>query len=156
MEQTNSNSIARDFSFRFLFRLQGKHDAQLLLDLKGDQSALMKLITDFHMMYRDSDKELAGGALDTQATSYANQLIIGVIQKHDELKAKVESILNNRKIGSIDQVDLTILLLGTFEITFVKSTPFKVAMNEYIELAKKYGRAESKSFINGVLDSLGK
>ena len=57
-------------------------------------------------------------------------------------------------MNKINKIDLTILILGTFEILHVEDTPKKVVLNEMINLAKKFGSGESNSFINGVLDTI--
>jgi N utilization substance protein B len=49
------------------------------------------------------------------------------------------------------KVDLTLLRLAVYEIRYEEAIPFKVAVNEAVELAKKYGTDDSPSFVNGVL-----
>ena len=59
------------------------------------------------------------------------------------------------KIERISKVDLAILKLAIYEIKF-KDIPFKVVINEAVELAKKYGEDSSKNFVNGILASIVK
>ena len=87
---------------------------------------------------------------------YVNSIIKGVDQHNDEI---VNLILKNiRKEWTIDRIskiDLALLKLSIYEIKFAK-LPFKVVINEALELSKKYGDKKSKSFINGVLASIVK
>jgi N utilization substance protein B len=53
-------------------------------------------------------------------------------------------------------VDKSILRMGVFEIMFCEDIPVKVAMNEAVDLGKKFGAAESGAFINGILDKISK
>ena len=87
---------------------------------------------------------------------YINLIIKGVNQNSNEI---IELILKNiRKEWTIDRIakiDLALLKLSIYEIKFPK-LPFKVVINEALELSKKYGDKKSKSFINGVLASIVK
>ena len=87
---------------------------------------------------------------------YVNSIIKGVDQHNNEI---VNLILKNiRKEWTIDRIskiDLALLKLSIYEIKFAK-LPFKVVINEALELSKKYGDKKSKSFINGVLASIVK
>lgn len=78
---------------------------------------------------------------------------------HDKLP-ELDEILNKTskgwKTSRMGKVDLTILRLAAFEILFDEDVPNGVAINEAVELAKKFGGDESPSFINGVLGKLVK
>jgi len=100
---------------------------------------------------------LDGENLTNKSTiEYVNSIIKGVDQHNDEI---VNLILKNiRKEWTIDRIskiDLALLKLSIYEIKFAK-LPFKVVINEALELSKKYGNKKSKSFINGVLASIVK
>ena len=87
---------------------------------------------------------------------YVNLVIKGVNEHSNEI---IDLILKNiRKEWTIDRIskiDLALLKLSIYEIKFAK-LPFKVVINEALELSKKYGDKKSKSFINGVLASIVK
>jgi len=53
-------------------------------------------------------------------------------------------------------IDKNILRMGTFEILYRDDIPFKVSINEAVELAKKYGDVDSGKFVNGILDKIRK
>jgi len=82
---------------------------------------------------------------------YFKELLSGVINRADDLDEKLSPYLS-RKIKDVDMVDLAILRLAMFELTFRTDVPEKVVLNEAIELAKDFATDESYKFVNGVLD----
>ncbi len=76
-------------------------------------------------------------------------------EKIAEKITQIDEMINEKtegwKTGRMGKVDLTILRLAVYEIIFDDSIPTQVAINEAVELAKKFGRDESAKFINGVL-----
>ncbi len=88
---------------------------------------------------------------------YANILLTGVDKQRDEIDRLIRESSHNWKIERISPVDLCILRQSLFEMVFSsQSIPYKVVIDEAIELAKKYGSTESAPFINGILDSVRK
>jgi N utilization substance protein B len=85
---------------------------------------------------------------------FALDLAVGVRTKRDELDRIIQEAAQNWTIGRMTPIDRSILRLGTFEILFCKDTPAKVAIDEAIELAKRFGTAESSRFVNGILDRI--
>ena len=82
------------------------------------------------------------------------------IQQSNNLEEQIlKNIENNLKsdwkLGRISKMDLSVLKLAIYEIKYTE-TPYKVAINEAVELAKKYGEDKSKNFVNGVLASIVK
>ena len=82
---------------------------------------------------------------------YFKELLAGVISRCDDLDEKLSPYLS-RKIKDVDMVDIAILRLAMFELTFRTDVPEKVVLNEAIELAKDFATDESYKFVNGVLD----
>ena len=68
----------------------------------------------------------------------------------------IETASEHWKLGRTTYIDRSILRLGVFEMLFSQDVPPKVAIDEAIEMAKKYGNEESKDFINGILDRIFK
>ena len=75
------------------------------------------------------------------------------IQKNEKLEEQID--LSYWKFERISKIDLVILKLAIYEIKY-KELPYKVVINEAVELAKKYGEDTSKNFVNGVLASIVK
>ena len=93
---------------------------------------------------------------DKDAVSYIENIIKGIIENDEDIEEKIkQNIKEDWTISRISKVDLTLLKLGIYEIIYTK-LPYKVVINEVVELAKMYGDDSSKSFINGVLASIVK
>ena len=91
---------------------------------------------------------------DNDAINYIKDIIIGVNQNNEKIEKDIsENIKAEWDINRISKIDLTLLKLGIYEILYSK-LPYKVVINEVVEIAKKYGDDNSKSFVNGVLASI--
>lgn len=88
--------------------------------------------------------------------SYAWTLVEGVFDNRSKIDEIIAGHSQHWKLNRIAKVELTILRLSLFEMLFTPDIPFKVAMNEAIELAKDFGDDNSKTFVNGVLDAAAK
>ena len=77
----------------------------------------------------------------------------GVIQEHDGLKALVEPLVD-RKWDDVSPVEKSILLMGAWELAHAPEIPYRVAINEGIELAKRFGGTDGHKYVNGILDRL--
>ena len=93
---------------------------------------------------------------DDEAKEYIKDAIIGINENINEIQGLIEKNLKaDWKIDRISKIDLSLLKLAIYEIKY-KKIPYKVAINESLELAKKYGEETSKNFINGILASVVK
>lgn len=93
---------------------------------------------------------------DESAQKYIKDAIYGINQNKKEILENIEKNLKEDwKIDRISRIDLSILKLAIFEIKYT-DIPFKVVINEAVELAKKYGEDSSKNFVNGILASIVK
>ena len=93
---------------------------------------------------------------DNDAKEYLENVVIGINEHKEEIKKLIEKNLKaDWKIDRISKIDLSLLELAIYEIKY-KEIPYKVAINECLELAKKYGEENSKNFINGILASIVK
>jgi N utilization substance protein B len=96
----------------------------------------------------------AGKTLGQEALSFSEELVKGVLQNKSELDAIIEKFAPAFPLEQMSIIDRNILRLAIFEILFNDKTPFKVAINEAIELAKQFGSDSSPRLINGVLGSI--
>ena len=80
-------------------------------------------------------------------------LLRGVIAREEELAAHITPCLD-RDFGELSPVEACILLIGSFELQQYPETPYRVIINEAIELAKAFGGSEGHKYVNGVLDKL--
>lgn len=93
---------------------------------------------------------------DKNAIEYIKDAVLGIENNKKEIMEKIEKNLKaDWKIERISKIDLAILKLAVYEIKH-KDIPFKVVINEAVELAKKYGEDTSKNFVNGILASIVK
>lgn len=93
---------------------------------------------------------------DENVKEYIKDVIFGINSNVEEITELIEKHLKSGwKIDRISKIDLSLLKLAIYEIKY-KEIPYKVAINEAIELAKKYGEDNSKNFVNGVLASVVK
>lgn len=84
-------------------------------------------------------------------TGYFQELVRAAIRDRDELDAAIKPYLG-RLPEELDPVEKAILRLATYELKHRIDVPYKVVINEAIELAKAFGADESHKFVNGVLD----
>mgnify|MGYP001623206123 CR=1 FL=1 len=91
-----------------------------------------------------------------EAKKYIEDAIFGIENNKEEIDEQIKKNLKeNWKIERVSKIDLSILRLAIYEIKY-KEIPYKVAINEAVELAKKYGEDTSKNFVNGILASIVK
>ena len=127
-------SELRERIFRILFRIEfqpkEEMEEQLALYLEELESA------------KDTEKEYI-------RTKYA-----AIAEKVEMIDEKINASVTGWKTSRMGKVDLTILRLAVYEIEWDEEVPQGVAINEAVELAKRYGGEESPSFINGVLGKI--
>lgn len=91
-----------------------------------------------------------------EAKEYIKDIIKGTEKESNAIMKEIEKNLKQDwEIDRISKINLALLKLAIYEIKY-KELPFKVVINEVVELAKKYGEETSKTFINGVLASVVK
>ena len=86
--------------------------------------------------------------------TYIKKALIGIENNKEAIDEAISSNLQNWKIDRISKVNLTILRLAAYEILFDEEVPRSVAINEALEITRKYSDEKSVSFINGVLDKI--
>ena len=91
-----------------------------------------------------------------KAKDYIEDVIFGIQKNISDIDNKIEKNLKQEwKLERISKIDLSILRLAIYEIVY-KEVPYKVAINEAVEISKKYGEDTSKKFVNGILASIVK
>ena len=94
--------------------------------------------------------------VDQEAKKYIKNAVLGIKENEQEILKNIENNLKSDwKLSRISKMDLSVLKLAIYEIKYTE-TPYKVAINEAVELAKKYGEDKYKNFVNGVLASIVK
>src|SRR5262245_48428769 len=96
------------------------------------------------------EKRLRGGDL----RQFALELVAGVRERIEEIDRVIQQVAQNWTLSRMTPIDRSILRLATYEVLFQSGTPPKVAIDEAIELAKRFGTSESARFVNGLLDRI--
>lgn len=91
---------------------------------------------------------------DAELEAFAQQLYTGTLEHKKDIDERLAKVAENWSVERMAAVDRNILRLGAFELLFAADAPPKVAIDEAIELAKRYGSADSPAFVNGILDKL--
>lgn len=130
-----NRTAIRELAFKLLYSTQIQHD-------NSDEQI------ELFIENNEIEKE--------DAKDYIKNIIKGINENEENIKKIIsENLKNEWNIERISKVNLALLKLSIYEILYTE-TPFKVAINEAVELAKKYGEDTSSQFINGVLASVVK
>lgn len=123
---------SRELALQFLYQL----------DLRGDD--LLPEAKDF---LRNEER-------DAETQRFALRLVEGTFEHWDEIDKTIQGVAQNWNIARMAVVDRNVLRLATYELLHCKDIPPKVAINEAIELGKRYSTSNSGGFINGILDKI--
>jgi N utilization substance protein B len=128
-----SRSLSREFALRALYaqQLSGHDEVDVAAHVRED---------------KDFPKANA---------AYFEALFHGVLKEGADLELKLSPHLD-RPVGELSPIERGILLLGAHELANCPDVPYRVAINEAVELAKKYGGTDGHKYVNGVLDKLAR
>lgn len=84
--------------------------------------------------------------------AFGQNLIDGVLAQQEQIDERIKGCVDNYELNRIAAVDRNILRVAIYEMLFCNETPPVVAINEAIEIAKRFGSEESSRFVNGILD----
>jgi transcription antitermination factor NusB len=123
---------ARELALQFLYQI----------DLRGDE------------LLAEAREFLRGEERDGETSKFALRLVQGVIENKVEIDRTIQGVAQNWQISRMAVVDRNVLRLATYELLQCQDIPPKVAINEAIELGKRYSTQNSGAFINGILDKI--
>lgn len=89
---------------------------------------------------------------DAKLVEFTEGLIAGVKEHQSQIDDMIKEVAENWRLDRMAAIDRNILRLGAYEVLFRDEVPAKVAINEALELAKRYSTAQSSRFVNGILD----
>ena len=98
-----------------------------------------------------ADEFLRARLQNEELIEFGRSLVAGVRRNQGELDALLSRTADNWSLGRMAATDRNVLRLGAYEILYT-ATPGRVAINEAVELAKRFGSAHSAQFVNGILD----
>ncbi|MFW2487590.1 transcription antitermination factor NusB [Clostridium chromiireducens] len=127
-------------------KLSREKTMELLFGITLSKDTIEEAIESFVENYEGDIKEID--------LTYVKQALIGFDNHKEEIDKIIESNLHNWKIERISKVNLSILRLATYELLYDESVPRGVAINEALEITRRYSDEKSVAFINGVLDKI--
>ena len=116
--------------------------------------ALYEIDSTGHEMEAVVSRLLAEGGLSEENNAFVRELVSEVIRNKEKIDRSIQMFATAWPIEQIPVVDRNILRLAIFEVLFDNKVSVKVAINEAVELAKKFGSDNSPKFVNGVLGSV--
>jgi N utilization substance protein B len=119
---------------------------ELLFGMTLSKDTIEEVIEGFLDNYEGDIKELD--------LTYIKQALIGIENNREAIDKLIEENLHNWKLERISKVNLSILRLSTYELLYDEEIPRGVAINEALEIARRYSDEKSVGFINGVLDKI--
>ena len=125
---------ARELALQFLYQL----------DLRGDD------------LLPEAKSFVRGEERDSETVRFALRLVQGTVDHRTEIDRTIQGVAQNWNISRMAVVDRNVLRLATYELLHCDDIPPKVAINEAIELGKRYSTEQSGAFINGILDRIRK
>ncbi len=129
-----SRSVSREFALRAVYQWRVSGDA--------DMARLLATAEDADH-YKTANAE------------YFQSLLEGILAHADDLNGTLAPLLD-RGVEALSPIEHAALLLGAYELGYCLDVPYKVAINESVELTKKYGGTDGHKYVNGVLDKLAK
>jgi len=93
---------------------------------------------------------------ESQEIEFAQRLVLGVESNSERIDQLIEEASTNWRLVRMPLVDRNILRLATYELLECADIPANVSINEAVELAKRFGAADSRAFVNGIVDRLGR
>ena len=142
------NFHARLFAFQFLYRGEFDHD--------NDDLNLEHLLAEFEtsLEIETEDNDLKN-KINSNAKELGKAKIENYLRERERTLGEVKPLIHRNNFENLTAVEQTILTLGYFELRHTRE-PYNEVINDYVSLAKIYGKADSYSIINGVLDSAKK
>lgn len=144
----NTRREAREFCLQFLYHFQLPAFQNQKKSVATDSVELFERMTAF--------RETLNITMASQEQAWVATMVKGILAHADEVEEWVVKHLKNWKLERLSRIEHTLLVMAAYELKFYPQTPFKVVINEAIELGKKYSTKESGHFLNGVLDGLAK
>jgi len=128
---------ARELALQFLY----------MLELSGELA--MEELIPFVEHHTKGSRDTKGRG---EVAEFTLALCRGVVENRGEIDTWIEAIARNWRLDRMAHLDRNILRIAMFELVFQEDTPYKVVINEAIDIAKRFSTSQSGSFVNGILD----
>lgn len=112
--------------------------------------------TDYAQELTRTTRELCAEQCEDEAdvVEFAVRLVDGTLAQRDDIDRRLQAVTRNWDLRRMANVDRNVLRMAIYELMHCRDVPPKVAINEAIELAKKFSTANSGGFVNGILDRI--
>jgi len=125
---------AREYALGYLYQLDFGLEAKTKLPLRfAEHFGLLQAQQDFFI-----------------------QIVEGVMEHQSELDEEIQGVAQRWKLSRMARVDRVVLRMAAWELKYTPETPYRVIIDEALEIARKYSTTESASFVNGLLDELAR
>jgi transcription antitermination protein NusB len=104
-------------------------------------------------LWRHFDEPGSAPAPD-EARAFATELVCGVLEARERVDDLITRAAEHWRLERLSQIDRNILRIGVYELLCRRDVPASVAIDEAIEIAKRFGTDESGTFVNGILDNV--
>lgn len=129
-----SRRLARETALQVLYQI----------DITGELDDRLKIIDNWAQEFKVSDKGI----------KFTRELVEGTLENKKEIDEKISQTAHEWAIDRMNAVDRNVMRLAIYEMVYCSQTPQRVAVNEAIEIAKRFGGEDSAKFINGILDKM--
>lgn len=134
---------ARELALQFLYAYE----------MRGEEAMdELDAFVDHHTKTGEAVANEVPGKERIEVADYARDLVRGVHDHLDEVNRWIEHIARNWRLDRMAHLDRNILRIALYELVHQPEVPFKVVINEAIDIAKRFSTAQSGSFVNGILD----
>jgi len=143
-----TRTVAREIAVRLCFSLS---------ENQSDPNDVLSCVfnEEYYSTLKDEDKIYMQSPDDIQL-DYITRLVTGVCEHSAELDGYIDKYAVGWKFGRISRTAVAIMKTAMFEVLYMPDIPDKAAINEAVELSKRYETPETVSFINGVLGSFSR
>jgi N utilization substance protein B len=141
-----TRSLVREHLFKLLFRIE--------FNSPEDMPEQVRLF--FEDTFADEDHESTGSDIPSKDRDYIRDKYEHIVEMLPKIDAMIDNSAKGWSIARIGKVELSILRLAIYEMLYDDNIPVGVAIDEAVELAKKFGQDSSGSFVNGILATLAK
>ena len=90
------------------------------------------------------------------AREFGEALVRGVLDQREQIDASIAEASEHWRLERLSRIDANVIRIAVYEMTTPPGLPPQIAINEAIEVARKFGTTDSAAFVNGVLDAVGK
>ena len=141
-----TRTLIREHLFKLLFRIEFNPPEEM----PGQVSLF------FEDGFADEDHESTGSDIPDKDRAYITDKYNAILERLPEIDEKIDEAAKGWSLSRIGKVELTVLRLAIYEMLYDDDIPVGVAIDEAVELAKRFGQDSSHAFVNGILATFAK